>query len=340
MAALLKIAAQTSLIIETNNLRGGSGGELALVESLQRLLGLLAQQTLPLAQLAEVIVTHDGLDASAVQKLAQNKPFKLRFLEIGAERGYYQAKNAGFEAALPSTQYMAFADSDCMPVTTWLAELLAPLAENPALDAVSGRTSYHDSVFGSALTTIDFKYYLRPQAQQNTRNFYANNVVFKRALFAQYAYQPLSRTYRGHCQRAGLQMDIDGVNIYFARKAHTVHRLPDSMGEVLRLRWLRGQDACSLTPFLVRRHLPASLQWFARTGPIAPLTVLLIRLGVSLKALNHQDLPTLKGFKYLGAMGLIGLVSAVDMCGALLRGLGFYTAGQEARDQVSLSYHR
>jgi hypothetical protein len=109
--------------------------------------------------------------------------------------------------------------------------------------------------------------------------------------------------------------------------------------EIVLLRWFRGQDTCSLTPFLVKRQLPQSMQWFSHTGPIAPLTVLVCRLYFSLTTLNHQDLPPVTGLRRLTAYGLICAISSIDMAGALVRGLGWYTSPREDGDNIALSYH-
>jgi hypothetical protein len=339
ISPLNAVAGQTAMVIETNNLRGGTGGMPAVVRSLERLFALLDQQTLALKNLHEVIVTHDGIDPAECERLSSAQDFALRFVLLRTDTGYYNAKNAGFEATAASCRYIVFADSDCIPDPQWLAQMLSPLVDSPDLAVVAGRTSYRPSVLGAALSTIDFKYYPNPRYANSTRNFYANNVVFQREVFARFAYQPLHKTYRGHCQVFGLRLEQSGVEMRYVPAAHTVHRIPDSLREILQLRWMRGQDACSLTPFLVRRHLPDRLQWFARTGPIAPLTVLFCRLYFSFGALNHQDLPPVHGWRRLLAYGLIVAVSAIDMAGALVRGLGWSTLNRPDADAVALSYH-
>lgn len=121
--------------------------------------------------------------------------------------------------------------------------------------------------------------------------------------------------------------------------ARTAHKLPDSRFEALKLRWLRGQDTHGLTPHLVRAYLPASMQWLGRSGPIGPLCVLGSRLRFSLRALNRQDLPPLRGLRWLAGVALIAAFSAVDMLGALFRGIGLRSGGPDA-DAQALSYHR
>jgi hypothetical protein len=334
------LAARTALVLETNNLRGGA--DLAKVAgSLGRLFEHLKGQSLPLDRLAQVVVTHDGLPAQTCAELAHTSGLALQFVLIDASTGYYSAKNLGFAATEAARcDHVVFADADCIPAADWLEQLLLPLCSEQPPAVVAGRTSYSISLVGTALTTIDFMYFPSPLRAGATRNFYANNVVFRREVFAEHAYQALDGVYRAHCQVLGLNLQAAGVALHYAAAAHTEHRLPDSRGEALKLRWMRGQDSVGLTPYLLRAYLPARLQWLARSGPLAPLAILVARLGFSLRALNQQDLPPVRGLRRLGAMGLIVAFSAVDMCGALARGLGLNTLGRGDADTQALSYHK
>ena len=340
-----QVAARTALVLETNNLRGGPDAQAKAAASLRRLVALLARQTLPLASLAQVVITHDGLDAAereAVQRLA-GRP--VDFLHIDARTGYYDAKNAGFAATDASRcGYVAFADADCLPDDDWLLELLMPFARpTNAADApavVAGRTSYAASLVGTALTAIDFMYFPNEHPGA-TSNFYANNVAFRREVFEAYGYQALEGVYRAHCQVLGMRLRAAGIPLLYAARAHTEHRLPDTRREALKLRWMRGQDTCLLTPHLLRSYVSPRWQWLARSGPIGPLCVLFARLGFSLRALNRQDLPPLRGARRVLGMLLILGFSAVDMLGAFARGIGLRTMGREqAADAQALSYHR
>ena len=330
------IAKGTALVLETNNLRAGDNER--AFGSLLRVVGVLAQQTVPLTTLAQLIITHDGLHADAMAKVSEAAGRYVDFVQIGPDTDYYEAKNRGFDMTDPERcRYVVFADADCMPAADWLARLLAPLAHPNAPRAVAGRTSYPSSVAGTALTTIDFMYFPSPLGTGATRNFYANNVLFDRALFARHRYVPLEGIYRAPCQVLGLRLHAEGVIVHFAADAHTVHRFPDTRRETFKLRWLRGEDCCGLTPHLVRAHLPERLQWLARSGPVGPLCVLLGRLWYSLGALNHQHMPGLRGFRRLRALVWILAFSAVDMCGALCRSAGFRIRHSSG---TALSYHR
>lgn len=64
------IAPRCALVLETNNLRGGDAAHNAVLESLQRAVAALAAQTVPLTALAQLIVTHDGLNETACAALS------------------------------------------------------------------------------------------------------------------------------------------------------------------------------------------------------------------------------------------------------------------------------
>lgn len=334
-----RIAARTALVLETNNLRGGADLQ-KVASSLKRLVAALGGQSIPLASLAQIVITHDGLPSAVCREIESLAACPVDFVRIHADTGYYDAKNLGFDRTDPARcDYVAFGDADCVPAVDWLEQLLAPFALADAPRVVAGRTSYAETIAGAALTTIDFMYFPSRFGAGATANFYANNVAFERAVFAQYRYQPLAGVYRAHCQVLGLRLVAAGIALHYAARAHTEHRLPDSRLQALQLRWMRGQDSVGLTPFLVRTYAPARMQWLGRGGPIGPLCVLAVRLRHSLRALNRQDLRPLRGLRRLAAIAMIVGFSAVDGLGALARGLGIDTTRRGA-DAQALSYHR
>src|SRR6185503_11031836 len=114
----------------------------------------------------------------------------------------------------------------------------------------AGRTTYRDDVLGTAATSIDFMYFPSALAEGCTRNFYANNVAFRREVFAAHGYRSDERIYRGHCQRLGLRLAKAGVPVRYVPRAHTVHRFPDRASELFKLRLLRGADTVEMAPHL------------------------------------------------------------------------------------------
>lgn len=244
-----------SLVLESNNLRGGGNSLETVTASLLRVLKRLSQQQMCLSLLDKVIVTHDGLPEHLLTTLQQDSQIdNLHFVAIEETEGYYQAKNIGFQHT--NTEVVVFADADCEPKTEWLEQLLLPFyqaqEQQKTLPAVvAGRTTYHDSLLGTAISTMDFIYYKSPVQKGAVRNFYANNVAFRRDVYQQYHFDQHQTIFRGHCQIVGMELTQDNVPILFQDKAHTLHRFPDTTAELLRLRLLRGQDTVSLTPYFV-----------------------------------------------------------------------------------------
>ncbi len=319
-------------MLETNNLR--SGDERQLIESLDRLLRHLRSQSAPTAELAELIVTHDGLGAEAQAALSRTAGRRIHFVLLAPGDGYYAAKNAGFDAS--TSEIVAFGDSDCWPHPAWLERLLSPF-EDPSVQAVAGRTVYRDDLLGAAASSIDFNYYVSPLGEGCTRNFYANNVAFRRETFALNRYRVGETFYRGQCQTLGLRLQAAGVPIHFEPAALTTHRFPDSAAELLRLRLLRGSDLGKLAPSLVGQLAPV-----ATGGPrwLSGAIVWAGRLATSAAALGRQDLSPLKPWEWpmalaavVGLCGLDGVGLALELAGAgrLLTGS---TPGQTV-----LSYH-
>ena len=136
------VAARTALVLETNNLRGGAGLD-AAGASLLHVIGLLAQQSVALSALAQVVVTHDGL-CERIRTSAERVAGRgIDFVRINAGTGYYQAKNDGFDAVhADRCDYVCFADADCEPEQDWIEQLIAPLTDAAPPAVVAGRTSY------------------------------------------------------------------------------------------------------------------------------------------------------------------------------------------------------
>jgi hypothetical protein len=326
-----------ALVLEMNNLRSGPLDQ--SVESLERLLHHLQAQTRPLSLLAELIITHDGLPAESLGRLEHAAGRSVRFVEIQGEDGYYTAKNRGFEAT--QADVVAFGDADCWPAPRWLEALLAPFEAEAETQVVAGRTTYREDLLGAAATTIDFMYFDSPLGEGCTRNFYANNVAFRREVFACHAYVSEQHIYRGHCQVLGLRLQAAGVPVRFVPEARTVHRFPDSLRDFAKLRLLRGADAHELTPHLARAYLPPKLQWLGDVRPAASMAVLAARLGMSIRALNHQDLPPVKGVRRAACVGAIVGLSLVDAAGAFagVTGLGRPQVRDGALAEEGLGYH-
>lgn len=326
----------TALVLETNNLRGGGAGAGRVVDSLRSLLIRLRAQTRSLDTLDELVITHDGLSPKACRSLERAARSSIRFVEIDSDTDYYEAKNRGFDAT--TADVVAFGDADCLPEPRWLDALFAPFS-SPGVKVVSGRTTYGDGVFGIAATTIDFMYFPSPLGKDCVRNFYANNVAFRREVFAAHRYQPADRIYRGHCQVLGFTLLKEEIPVVFAPIARTIHRLPDTRRELFHLRVLRGRDGAEMTPRLADSVLPKRARWLGRLGPLSASAVMAARFGFSVHHLGKQDMPEVRGSRRARTVGVIAAISLLDGAAALARSVKPARRRRRAVDTV-LSYHR
>ncbi len=315
-----------SLVLETHNLEGGDGD---IAGGLTRVLGRLATQSYPLSRLADFVITHRGVDAAGRARCEAIAGVPIRWLELPDDVGYYEAKNRGFDVARGDV--VVFADADCWPDPDWLEALLSPFADR-SVRAVAGRTTYRRDLLGTAASTIDFMYFPSPHGPGYTRNFYANNVAFRRDVFDTRRFGE-HEMYRGHCAVLGIDLHNAKIPIVFAPAARTIHRFPDSLRELVKLRLMRGRDTYELTPVL-GRSLSSSLT-LPRVGPVVPLAVLGIRFGFSLRSINRQQMPVARGLKKVVVAGAVAAISAVDAVGALAGGLRL----MDAKPEAALSYH-
>ena len=112
----------TALVLETDNLVAIDAHAEAIVAGLERLLLRLAEGSLPLARLDEVVIAHEGIVARDQARLVRAAGRPLRFVELPSGAGYYEAKNHGFLAT--ACEVVVFGDGDCWPAAGWLEALL------------------------------------------------------------------------------------------------------------------------------------------------------------------------------------------------------------------------
>jgi len=177
-------------------------------------------------------------------------------------------------------------------------------------------------------------YFPTPLGEDCTRNFYANNVAFRRETFSRFRYLPAADVYRGHCQHLGFRLHAALVPIRFAPGARTVHRFPDSAWELARLRLLRGADTVAVAPALARAVLLGAL---GDVPAVAPLAILAARLAFSVRSVSAQDLAPARGLRWALCVAAVLGISALDAAGVVARAAGLTDLG--VRDG-SLLRHR
>ena len=181
-------------------------------------------------------------------------------------------------------------------------------------------------------------YFASPLGAGCTRNFYANNVAFRREVLERAAdtarttsIAAAARCWGSRCKRAGSR--------FASRPARTQSTAcPTRLGDLVRLRLLRGADAVELAPHLARAYLPRGARWLARLGPLSGLAVLAVRCACSLIALRQQRHTAVRGPRWFAGAALVAALHAADATGAIIRGFRLGLAAP-ARRNAALAYH-
>jgi hypothetical protein len=293
-----------SLVIETWNLQSENADvEPGLIE----LLGRLHHQPC-FADLAEVVVTHTALVPGAQARLERAAGRPLHLLQVPPATHYYVHKNLGFDAT--TAPIVAFIDGDCRPTPGWLHHLLAPLLSGHAR-VVAGRTLYPPGPASLAGTAMDFPLVPSPHTRGAVLNFFANNVAFARDVFARHRYIVQPGAHKGACQVLALDLSRARITIRLAEQAVLHHAWPDSLTAHLRTRLLRGADARSLCPHLLRAHAPRLATPLSYLGPLPALAL------IATRALTAGTAIALHPRSWLGGAAAITTATVIDSLGAL-----------------------
>ena len=254
-----------SVVVESWNIAGEPAPLVRVLAALARELGD-----------AELVVTDGrGISAAARVELEAAARRPIRWVDLARDAGYYDHKNAGFDAT--AGDIVAFVDGDCEPAPGWLAAITDPIVRGEAR-VVAGATSYAGGLAPLA-NQLDFPYFELDRAGAHTtvRNFFANNVAFARDVFAARRYPAIAPMFHGQCQVLGLQLLADRIAIRLAPGARVVHAWPGSVAEWLEVRLLRGADTASLLPYVLAHYVPRAAPAVARLGRVPALWILGLR---------------------------------------------------------------
>lgn len=294
-------------------------------DSLATLLEALAPDVAALD--AEVVITCAALPEQEQPRLEAVLGRRIVWCRLSAGAQYYDHKNRGFASS--TAEIVAFIDGDCEPSEGWLRAITAPIRSGQAR-VVAGATSYPAPLAAFA-NPIDFPYFratpLGPctieDAPKTVLNFFANNVAFRRDVFATRGYPSYPMTgamYHGQCQVLALQLWREGVVIHFARDARVLHAWPESWRDFIKVRLLRGADAVSLLPHVASSRLPRAKTVVRVLAPSLTLGLFAVRTArATRRALSRRGQK--KQLRFVAAS------TVLDGIGALARPLVYRLAG-------------
>jgi Glycosyl transferase family 2 len=223
-----------SLILETENL------ETADIQGLQRSIASLAQQA-PIDQANEVLLIDSGnTPPNLLTQLQEIYPW-LTVKTAPPNTEYYASKMLGLDWT--TGDIVVYYDSDCVYDRNWLPILLASF-EKPEIQVVGGETTT-DGVgfYGTAMALC----YIFPQYSGLTnlmpaKQYFLNNVAFRRSLLEAIPIPTGLPLYRGNCVLHAQQLQAAGYTIWRQPQARSLHAPPNGFKHYWQRFLLIGHD--------------------------------------------------------------------------------------------------
>jgi hypothetical protein len=221
-----------AVIIEWDNARISEVGRAR--EMLRQLRAQIAGLEPAPAARPDIIILYDrhevedGLVEKVVSDCAtpEEWPATVRILPTDG-LGYYKQKNFGAAQVRDEVEVIVFLDSDVVPEDGWLASLLNSFAD-PAVAVVGGNTYITlDNLYSKAFALFWF-FPLREEGTglRQSPRFFANNVAFRREVFASHPFPELP-SFRGQCIALADALARDGIKIHLRLDARVSHPAPN-----------------------------------------------------------------------------------------------------------------
>jgi glycosyltransferase involved in cell wall biosynthesis len=235
-----------SVIVEWEN------AKLSDLDRARRMLNQLGRQMAALARKreikAELILLYDGeaVDraipkaAVAANIPAVTWPGTIQIANAPGKR-YYEQKNVG--AKLSTGETIVLLDSDVVPDDGWLEGLIRAM-DDPSIQIVGGETYHATETFHDRLFAAFWTFGVRQPSRHVYRykNFYANNVAMRRALFLSNPF-PDAPSNRGQCSALARRLREKNIPIYRQGDSTVSHPPPEGMKTFVARALCQGYDA-------------------------------------------------------------------------------------------------
>lgn len=221
-----------SVVIETINARcEGSAG--SLCENIAPTMTALREQTFPQEMMEQILVLDTLVATREAQEIQRRWPETK--LVSSLTSNYFAAKNAG--AAAASGDFVAYVDSDCVPDSHWLENILSSFA--PGVSAIGGRSKYPgDSILARTLSIPGLGYIL-VEKDGSGSGFNASNVAFRREVLVSHPFD--SRLRRdGGCYLLFHQLIAAGARVLNEPRALVHHGFDPRLRSIIRMHFNRG----------------------------------------------------------------------------------------------------
>ena len=270
-----RTARSVSVVIETIN------DESRPTLDLDDVLAALGAQTYP-AEAVEIVVVVDRNNGGLKDRVRQSWP-DVKLLEVD-EPTYFSMKTAGARSA--SGDIVAFLDSDCVPVPSWIERIVSRIADGA--DVVAGKTRYPAGArFARTFDFFNFGY-IQANSDGRANGFLPNNVAFRRDVFLEHPFDArIRRGGAGHF--LGNKLRALGYLLVYEPEQRVTHNCYE-LGEELLMRVKAGYDTVNIAA-IDSDEVIEETRYLHRTS-LSVIVIFLRRVVFDVRAAlgNRQDL--------------------------------------------------
>lgn len=212
-----------SIVLETENL---ANADIAgLVRSLEC---LAAQDPSPMTANEVILIDSGDTPAPVLNQLREQYGW-IKLHVAPSQTGYYESKMIG--AAIATGEIVVYYDSDCLYDPHWLRAILTPFAQRRDVQIVAGETTTRGvGVYETAMAlTYIFPQYSGRSELTPIKQYFLNNVAFRRSLLLKYPIPTDLPLYRGNCMIHAHQLATAKETIWQQPIARALHASPNGL---------------------------------------------------------------------------------------------------------------
>ena len=223
-----------SIVLETENLATAD------LNGLVNTIEALAQQDPPPTTANEVLLIDSGdTPPEVLAHLCQR--YSWIKLHPAAVENYYSAKMLG--AKLSTGAIVVYYDCDCLYAPGWLRTMLTSFT-HPDIQIVAGETTTRSvGIYGTAMAlSYIFPQYSGQKISTPVKQYFLNNVAFRREFLLQHPIPTDLPLYRGHCVIHAHELGQKGYVIWNQPQAKATHAPPYGLSHFFWRFLLIGHD--------------------------------------------------------------------------------------------------
>lgn len=212
-----------SIILETENL------STAELEGFYQSIDSLIEQNPSAATANEVLIVDSGdTPPEVLQSICDRYPW-ITIHHAPPGIGYYEAKMEGSRVA--TGEIILFCDSDCVYEPNWLNYILSPFVNRPEINIIAGETATKsEGIYGLAMhLSYIFTGFSGQEELVPAKEYYCNNVSFRRNFLLQHPIPSDMSMYRGNCSVHARALARQGYYTWRQPKARAKHAPPNGL---------------------------------------------------------------------------------------------------------------